>query len=215
MTGFLNRAVWILAILALGVAACTIDTESLPKIDTDSLPRIGRNSTVAPIATSVGAATPFQASNPEPSVVQGPTQTTASAVTPTNSPSLITEDIEVRKRIAILRNASRTLAALAALAAEPTPIALQGREAKQFAEYSNWLKLSSEQIDALIEKTEESRASNQMRSTKEMQEMNQSFNLQYLGLQQKMQADDRKFTLMSNIMKKKHEKAREVINNVR
>ncbi len=212
MTGFLNRAVWILAILALGVAACTIDTESLPKIDTDSLPRIGRNSTVAPIATSVGAATPFQASNPEPSVVQGPTQTTASAVTPTNSPSLITEDIEVRKRIAILRNASRTLAAWAA---EPTPIGLEGREAKQFAEYSNWLKLSSEQIDALIEKTEESRASNQMRSTKEMQEMNQSFNLQYLGLQQKMQADNRKFTLMSNIMKKKHEKAREVINNVR
>ena len=53
-----------------------------------------------------------------------------------------------------------------------------------------------------------------MRSTKEMQEMNQSFNLQYLGLQQKMQADNRKFTLMSNIMKKKHEKAREVINNV-
>ena len=105
------------------------------------------------------------------------------------------------------------------MAAEPTPIGLEGREAKQFAEYSNWLKLSSEQIDALIEKTEESRASNQMRSTKEMQEMNQSFNLQYLlqylGLQQKMQADNRKFTLMSNIMKKKHEKAREVINNVR
>jgi len=54
-----------------------------------------------------------------------------------------------------------------------------------------------------------------MAATKEMQEMNQSFNLQYLQLQQKMQTDNRQFTLMSNIMKTKHDTAKNAINNVR
>ena len=54
-----------------------------------------------------------------------------------------------------------------------------------------------------------------MMATKEMQEMNQSFNLQYLQLQQKMQSDNRQFTLMSNIMKTKHDTAKNAINNVR
>ena len=52
-------------------------------------------------------------------------------------------------------------------------------------------------------------------ATKKMQEMNQSFNLQYLQLQQKMQSDNRQFTLMSNIMKTKHDTAKNAINNVR
>ncbi len=54
-----------------------------------------------------------------------------------------------------------------------------------------------------------------MLATKEMQEMNQSFNLQYLGLQESMQADNRQFTLMSNIMKTKHDGAKNAISNVR
>ncbi len=49
----------------------------------------------------------------------------------------------------------------------------------------------------------------------QMQEMNKSFNLQYLGLQQKMQSDNRQFTSMSNIMKTKHDTAKAAINNVR
>lgn len=112
----------------------------------------------------------------------------------------------------MLRKTSRKLAALAA---EPVPSGLDEDETKEFAEYSKWLKLSSKQIDALIEKTEESRASNLMQSTKEMQEMNQSFNLQYLGLQQKMQADNRQFAMVSRIMKKRHDTAKNAINNVR
>jgi len=54
-----------------------------------------------------------------------------------------------------------------------------------------------------------------MDATKQMQQMNQSFNLQYLQLQQKMQADNRQFTLMSNIMKTKHDTAKNAINNIR
>jgi arginine decarboxylase-like protein len=54
-----------------------------------------------------------------------------------------------------------------------------------------------------------------MNATREMQEMNMSFNLQYLQLQQKMQSDNRKFTTISNIMKTKHDTAKNAINNVR
>ena len=52
-------------------------------------------------------------------------------------------------------------------------------------------------------------------ATGEMQEMSQSFNLQYLGLQQNMQDENRRFTLVSNIMKTKHDTAKNAINNVR
>ena len=52
-------------------------------------------------------------------------------------------------------------------------------------------------------------------STSDMQEMNMSFNLQYLQLQQDMQAQNRQYTLVSNIMKVKHDTAKAAINNVR
>lgn len=52
-------------------------------------------------------------------------------------------------------------------------------------------------------------------ATRKMQEMNMSFNLQYLNLQQKMQAENKQFTLLSNIMKTKHDTARNAINDVR
>jgi len=54
-----------------------------------------------------------------------------------------------------------------------------------------------------------------MVATREMQEMNMSFNMQYLSLQQKMQADNRQFSLLSNIMKTKHDTAKNAISNVR
>ena len=54
-----------------------------------------------------------------------------------------------------------------------------------------------------------------MTAAKQMQELNMSFNMQYLTLQQKMQADNRQFTTLSNIMKTKHDTAKNAINNVR
>lgn len=53
------------------------------------------------------------------------------------------------------------------------------------------------------------------KAAEEMQEMSQSFNLQYLTLQQNMQQENRQFTLVSNIMKTKHDTAKNAINNVR
>ena len=52
-------------------------------------------------------------------------------------------------------------------------------------------------------------------ATRNMQEMNRSFNLQYLAVQQQIQSDNRKFTVLSNVMKTKHDTAKNAINNVR
>lgn len=54
-----------------------------------------------------------------------------------------------------------------------------------------------------------------MGQMQQFQEMNMSFNMQYLALQQKMQSDNRQFTSLSNIMKTKHDAAKNAINNVR
>ena len=45
--------------------------------------------------------------------------------------------------------------------------------------------------------------------------MNQSFNLQYLQLQQDMQSDNRQFNLLSSIMKTRHETSRKAVRNIR
>lgn len=54
-----------------------------------------------------------------------------------------------------------------------------------------------------------------MNATQSMEEMDQSLNLQFLQLQQDMQADNRKFTTISNVMKTKHDTAKNAINNIR
>ncbi len=54
-----------------------------------------------------------------------------------------------------------------------------------------------------------------LQATREMQEMSQQFNLQYLQLQQDMQNENRQFSMVSNIMKVKHDTAKTAIQNVR
>ncbi|MCP4502343.1 MAG: hypothetical protein GY822_20500 [Deltaproteobacteria bacterium] len=54
-----------------------------------------------------------------------------------------------------------------------------------------------------------------MNQTQDMQEMMASFNLQYLQLQNKMQAENRSYTTISNVMKTKHDTAKSSIQNVR
>jgi hypothetical protein len=50
---------------------------------------------------------------------------------------------------------------------------------------------------------------------KDTAEFQASFNLQYLDLQQTIQQDTRQFNLISNIMKTKHDAAKNALNNVR
>jgi hypothetical protein len=47
-----------------------------------------------------------------------------------------------------------------------------------------------------------------------LQEMQMSFNLQYLQLQNTMQNENRQFTMISNIMKTRHDTVRNSISNV-
>jgi hypothetical protein len=54
-----------------------------------------------------------------------------------------------------------------------------------------------------------------MNATKEMQETQMSFNLQYLQLQSQMQNENRSYTAISNIMKNKHDTVKNSISNVR
>jgi hypothetical protein len=54
-----------------------------------------------------------------------------------------------------------------------------------------------------------------LNATKQMQEAQMSFNLQYLQLQSQMQHENRSYTAISNIMKTKHDTVKNSISNVR
>ena len=54
-----------------------------------------------------------------------------------------------------------------------------------------------------------------LNATKQMQETQMSFNLQYLQLQNQMQHENRSYTAVSNIMKTKHDTVKNSISNVR
>lgn len=65
------------------------------------------------------------------------------------------------------------------------------------------------------EKPEASRREKLLEAIREMDDMAQSFNIQYLDLQKQMQDENRRYTLVSNIMKTKHDTAKAAINNIR
>ena len=54
-----------------------------------------------------------------------------------------------------------------------------------------------------------------VQAVKGLDEMQMSFNLQYLQLQSAMQDENREFTAVSNIMKTKHDTVKNSINNIR
>ncbi|MBZ5529153.1 MAG: hypothetical protein LAN71_14795 [Acidobacteriia bacterium] len=54
-----------------------------------------------------------------------------------------------------------------------------------------------------------------LKATKEMQETQMSFNLQYLQLQSQMQNENRSYTAISNILKTKHDTVKNSIGNIR
>ena len=54
-----------------------------------------------------------------------------------------------------------------------------------------------------------------VQAVKQLQETQMSFNLQYLQLQNSMQNENRQFTMVSNIMKTKHDTVKNSLSNVR
>ena len=133
-----------------------------------------------------------------------------------SDPAMGTADF-AKARIKILQQTAGTLRELAA---QPLPAQLSDKERREAEGYTRWLKDSSQKLYELANRWHSSLTKiekDQGPPSKQNQtaEMNQSFNLQYLELQQAMQDENRQFTMVSNIMKNKHDTAKNSINNIR
>lgn len=107
-----------------------------------------------------------------------------------------------RDRIAGLKAQSKSLTA--AYRMKPTA-ALTTEEKAKVQDYDRWLRKQSEKARELADRGGAA-------TTKAMQ---QSFNQQYLTLQTQMQRENRQYSAISNIMKTKHDAAKNAISNVR
>lgn len=113
------------------------------------------------------------------------------------------------------------------LSREPISSRLGDAERMEIAEYDRWLQRSAGRCEGLAKKWEQGverirtrceKADAQcdfLAAAKETQEMNQSFNLQYLQLQSGMQNENRQYSMVSNIMKTKHDTVKNSIGNIR
>jgi hypothetical protein len=124
-------------------------------------------------------------------------------------------------------NARSAASTLRALAEESMPEGLPQADQTTWARYAKFLGACSERIEEVVtrweaklvaidEQIRRAQTQRDLRvAARQLEEMNRSFNMQYLGLQQEMQAENRAFTMLSNIMKTRHDTAKNVINNVR
>jgi hypothetical protein len=131
-------------------------------------------------------------------------------------PGIDTGDF-AKMKIERLRQTAKTLEDLAG---QPLPAQLSASEQREARSYALWLKNSSQKLNDLADRwqsgvNKDAQPGFPKTEPRNMQEMNQSFNMQYLGLQQQMQDESRRFTLVSNIMKTKHDTAKNSISNLR
>ena len=70
-------------------------------------------------------------------------------------------------------------------------------------------------LAADAEKSRSGKTNELFKAIGEMSEMQMSFNQQYLMLQNKISQENRQFSMVSNIMKTKHDTAKNSINNIR
>jgi len=112
----------------------------------------------------------------------------------------------VVRRVSTLREVSDLLRREASA---PTPRNLSTAELDEAKSYSAWLYQTADRLDALAQ------VGDAAISTGVMTEMSQTFTMQYLAIQQKLQQETREFNLISNIMKTKHEAAKNAVNNIR
>ena len=97
--------------------------------------------------------------------------------------------------------------------------AAQAGEMRALALFDRQYKAYSARMRDLFAANQKAAAANDQAAlfaaTQQMQETQMSFNLQYLQLQNSMQNDNRQFTMVSNIMKTKHDTAKNSITNIR
>ncbi len=116
---------------------------------------------------------------------------------------------QLETRVKILKETRKILHKLSKQSA---PRGFSSYENAELKKYNSWLGIACKQLDNLTKHGEKLL---KLKDSSGASEMQQSFNLQYLQLQQDMQAQNRQFTLVSNIMKVKHDTAKSAINNVR
>jgi hypothetical protein len=116
----------------------------------------------------------------------------------------------VRNRVRILWDTEQVLYDLSK---QPSPEDLTHSEQLELEEYDKWLGNVCDRLDEIASKGEE--LLKLMEMTKEIVTLSQEFNLEYLQLQNKVSHENRQFTMVSNIMKNKHDTARNSINNIR
>jgi hypothetical protein len=80
------------------------------------------------------------------------------------------------------------------------------------------LSEKAKEVGALSAATQRSPGKSQdelFKAILEMQKMQESFNIQFLALQNDMQKENRQYTMVSNIMKTKHDTSKAAIRNIR
>ncbi len=124
-----------------------------------------------------------------------------------------------RQRIEILR---QTAKALQELANQPLPANLPASEQTEANRFTLWLKNSSQRLydlanrwQADLNKAVQTKTNDPKTQTNTMREMNQAYYLKYIGLENKLSDENRRFTLIPNIMKSNHDSAKNRINNIR
>jgi hypothetical protein len=131
--------------------------------------------------------------------------------------SLITQRVETLRQV---RDIFREIAA------SPLPPSLSAEELAEAKHYVEWLKAWAARLDNLAAKGESASgvvaggSGSQERllmpsANKQRQEMSESFNLQYLQLQNQISDENRRFALVYTIMKNKHDTAKNAIGKLR
>lgn len=147
---------------------------------------------------------------PTATVQAAPDTPVQKTLSPRTADVRVKETLTVEKKISLLLHTSKTFEQLAS---QPLPEGLQKDKIKEAQRYERWLRKTSKELKQLADQWQ---ADVGMTNTlKQMQEMQKSFNLQYLMLQNKISHENRQFTMISNIMKNKHDTAKNAINNLR
>ncbi len=120
------------------------------------------------------------------------------------------EKEQIEKKINKLLKASMVFKKLAK---QPHPKGLKKDQIKEAQKYNRWLQKKSRELKLFATRWQSKLSGSNI--SQQMQEMQMSFNLQYLRLQNKISHENRQFTMVSNIMKNKHDTAKNSINNIR
>jgi hypothetical protein len=103
---------------------------------------------------------------------------------------------------------------LRVLAARPVPEGLSPAQKNQLDRFNQWLILTAERTEALASGTANGQQQ-LMDATKQMQEMQISFNLQYLMLQEAIQNRSRQYETLSDIEKSRADALSAIVANLR